>query len=186
MERRDSRSRGRQTNLLQRPPRQGVGRGAPCWHTGPRCRGRGICGTRHAETPCPSPSRLWTRWRGRGHCRRRSPRPRADPKGPCGTQISAGRRGRKRVGWSGWKGGSPPSRARGGRRLGFSLIGAKEQQSRAMLWNTSRTALWRPTRSPHTGTRGRGHPVGPEFARRLGKLSLRPKLPYGACAGDWW
>ena len=36
-----------------------------------------------------------------------------------------------------------------------------------------------------TSTRGRGHPIGPEFARRVGKLSLRPRLPYRACAGDW-
>ena len=60
-------SRGRRINHLRRPQRQRVERSAPCWHTGPRCRGRGTCETRHAETPCPSPSRLWTKWRGRGH-----------------------------------------------------------------------------------------------------------------------
>ena len=44
-------------------------------------------------------------------------------------------------GRAGGGGGSQSSGARGGKRPGFSLIGAREQQSRAMLWTTSRTAL---------------------------------------------
>ena len=93
LERSGVRSSGERLRIARAfSPEAGVGGG----EGGGTARLAGEPAGQEAEAAGPttsSPSRLWTRWRGRGHCRWRSPRPQADLRGRGGPRCQRSGRG---------------------------------------------------------------------------------------------